>query len=135
MADAVTTQVIEDGIKYAILKFTNISDGASGESAVDKVVPANLSKDGLGNPCTGVVVEKIWYETAVYGVDIFWDATADVPIFTIPKDHTNIQDFSEFGGIWNNAGAGKTGKIQFSTVGTPAAAARYTVIMKMRKVY
>ena len=33
MADAVATQTILDGPKYAVLKFTNISDG-TGESAV-----------------------------------------------------------------------------------------------------
>ena len=36
MADAVTSQTIQDGERKAILKFTNISDG-TGESAVTKI--------------------------------------------------------------------------------------------------
>ena len=36
MADAVTSQTLIDGDLYAVMKFTNISDG-SGESAVTKV--------------------------------------------------------------------------------------------------
>ena len=36
MADAVTSQTLIDGDRYAVMKFTNISDG-SGESAVTKV--------------------------------------------------------------------------------------------------
>ena len=35
MADAVTSQTIQDGEKTAIMKFTNVSDG-TGESAVKK---------------------------------------------------------------------------------------------------
>lgn len=35
MADAVTSQTIQDGQRIAILKFTNASDG-TGESAVKK---------------------------------------------------------------------------------------------------
>ena len=42
MADAVTTQIIQDGPRNAVIKFTNISDG-TGESAVDKVIVGNLS--------------------------------------------------------------------------------------------
>ena len=36
MADAVTSQTIQDGDRIAVMKFTNISDG-SGESGVAKV--------------------------------------------------------------------------------------------------
>jgi hypothetical protein len=36
MADAVASQVVFDGSKTAVMKFTNISDG-TGESAVIKV--------------------------------------------------------------------------------------------------
>src|SRR5262244_3640888 len=121
MADAVASQTIMDGITHAVLKFTNISD-ATGEVAVVKVDPALLSKDGTGRACTDLVIEKMWYETVTMGVDILWDATANVVAFTLPKDHTNSHDFSEFRGIWNNAAAGKTGKIKFTTVGAAANA-------------
>ena len=36
MADAVTSQTIQDGERTAVLRFTNVSDG-TGESAVKKV--------------------------------------------------------------------------------------------------
>ena len=36
MADAVTSQTLQDGDKSVVMKFTNISDG-SGEAAVKKV--------------------------------------------------------------------------------------------------
>jgi len=48
MADAVTSQTIQDGDRIAVMKFTNISDG-SGEAAVAKVDVSvrNLAREGL----------------------------------------------------------------------------------------
>ena len=42
MADAVTTQVLEDGERLYIAKFTDISDG-TGESAVLKIDVSTLN--------------------------------------------------------------------------------------------
>ena len=48
MADAVTSQTIQDGDRIAVMKFTNISDG-SGESAVTMVeVSALRAVSGTG---------------------------------------------------------------------------------------
>ena len=47
MADAVTSQTIQDGEKTAILKFTNVSDG-TGESAVKKQMSLRLLKIAQG---------------------------------------------------------------------------------------
>ena len=47
MADAVTSQTIQDGEKTAILKFTNVSDG-TGESAVKKQMSLRLQKIAQG---------------------------------------------------------------------------------------
>ena len=53
MADALTSQVIQDGGRTAVLKFTNVSDG-SGESAVKKVDVSALAANSQGETCTGV---------------------------------------------------------------------------------
>ncbi len=134
MADAVATQTIEDGARTAILKFTNISDG-TGESAVVKVDVSALSADPVTKAaCTGAVIECIWYSTIGMGVKIFFDATTDVLAWEIPADYSDKVDFSEFTGIPNNAGAGKTGDISFTTVGA-ALNDVYSVILKVKKVY
>lgn len=58
MADAVTTQTIQDGPSTAIFRFTNVSDG-TGESAVAKIDVSALSKDPMtGASCTGVTIQK-----------------------------------------------------------------------------
>ena len=62
MADAVTSQTLQDGDKSVVMKFTNISDG-TGESAVKKVdVSALATQSGTGATCTGVSIQQIWYD-------------------------------------------------------------------------
>jgi len=61
MADAVTSQTLIDGGKQVVMKFTNVSDG-TGESAVTKVDVSALSSSVDGDACTGVVIERIWWQ-------------------------------------------------------------------------
>ena len=126
MVDAVTSQTLLDGARNAVMKFTNISDG-TGESAVTKVDVSALS----GAPSTARI-NKMTVATFGMGVDILWDATADVLAFHVPADTVEEFDFSKFGGIQNNSGSGKTGDIKFTTVGH-SAADRYTIVLELVK--
>lgn len=132
MADAVTTQVLVDDTRRAILKFTNISDG-TGESAVVKVDVSTLASY-QGSACTSVNIEKLEAITDGMGVDLLWDATTDVVIMTLGPDQFFTFDFCRFGGLKNNAGAGKTGDISFTTVGATNGS-RYTIILECLKNY
>ncbi len=133
MADAVTSQTILDGERLFIGKFTNISDGA-GEVAAVKINVANLNRNAFNLACNGVKINKIWAQTQGMGVDILWDATTDVLCETIPENQLYKMCYDSFGGIPNNAGAGKTGNVLFSTVGA-AAGDRYTIIIEGIKTY
>ena len=77
MADAVTSQTIQDGNNTAILKFTNVSDG-TGESAVKKVDVSALEPNSKGDACTSVSVARIYWATRGMGVNIEFDATSNV---------------------------------------------------------
>ena len=133
MADAVTSQTIFDGDKYVIMKFTNISDG-SGESAVKKVDVSALNTDINGNTCTSVAIEKIWWQCIGMKVKLFFDATSDAFIIELGENQSGHHDYSEFNGLINNAGSGKTGDIDFTTVGH-SSGDTYTITLKMRKTY
>lgn len=133
MADAVTSQTILDGERLFIGKFTNISD-SSGESGVIKIDVSALNPSAAGNACNGVKINKIWAQTLGMSVDILWDATVDVICETIPENQFYLMDYSSFGGLPNNAGAGKTGDVLFTTVGA-AAGDRYTIIIEAIKTY
>ena len=133
MADAVTSQTLFDGDKHVVMKFTNISDG-TGESAVKKVDVSALESDIYGNTCSSVAIEKIWWQCIGMKVRLFFDATSDAFIIELGENQSGHHDYSEFGGLSNNAGSGKTGDIDFTTVGH-SSADTYTIILKMRKTY
>ena len=133
MADAVTSQTLFDGDTHVVMKFTNISDG-TGESAVKKVDVSALESDIYGNTCTSVAIEKIWWQCIGMKVRLFFDASSDKFIIELGENQSGYHDYSEFGGIKNNAGSGKTGDIDFTTVGH-SSADTYTIILKMRKTY
>jgi hypothetical protein len=128
MADAVTSQTLFDGQKRAVMKFTNLSDG-TGESAVLKVDVSAL----VGSP-TRVAIERAWVSTAGMQVNLLWDATADVLALTFGTNISTMMDFSSFGGITNDAGAGVTGDLLLTTFGH-ATGEGYVVILEMTKEY
>jgi hypothetical protein len=132
MADAVTSQTLIDQDRVAIMKFTNISDG-TGESAVLKVDVSALSAPA-GKVCSGVSIVRVYASTSGMGVDILWDATTDVIALTLAENQSYEYVFDDFGGIWNNSGAGKTGDIRFTTIGA-ASGDRYTIVLYMTKQY
>ena len=133
MADAVTSQTIIDGPKTVVMKFTNVSDG-SGESAVTKVDVSALNASAYGDACTGVVIEKMWWQCIGMKVQILFDADTDVFCIELGENQSGHHDYSSFGGLTNNAGTGVTGDILFTTVGH-SSADTYTVILYLRKKY
>lgn len=120
MADAVTSQTLVSGSRNLVMKFTNISDG-TGEAAVKKV---DVTDSQLR-------IMKIHYATLGMSVDILWDATTDVLAWNLPEGQVGCFDFTDFGGIQNNAGTGVTGDIMFTTIGH-ASGDRYSIILEMR---
>jgi hypothetical protein len=133
MADAVASQTLLDGERMAIMKFTNLSDG-TGESKVLKVDVSTLTSSASGKACDGVTITKIHASTHGLEVQIYWDATTDVFCWCVPQNSTYTMDFEKFGGLTNNAGAGVTGDVLFSTADA-SAGDFYTVVLEMVKSY
>jgi len=135
MADVVTTTIIEDGPRTAVMHFTNISDG-TGEAGVAKVDVSALSADPASKgACTSVNIECIWYTTKGMGVQIFCDASTNVLAWELIADYGDTLDFSEFVGLPNNAAAGgKTGDVLFTTTGA-SNTDTYSVVLKLKKNY
>ncbi len=133
MADAVTSQTIQDGERKAVLKFTNASDG-SGESAVKKVDVSALAANSAGDTCTGVTINKIWWQCTGMSVKIEFDATSNVLAIGLSEDSTGHHDYSDFSGIPNNAGSGVTGDLDFTTVGA-GSGDTYMIVLELIKGY
>ena len=131
MADVVASQTLLDGERLFIGKFTNISDG-TGETNVVKVDVSTLSANAAGNACTGVKINKIWISTHGLEIRVLWAE----PTIVTQGTQNNIYeiDFSTFGGLTNNAGAGVTGDITFTT-SDQSAGDMYAVVMECIKTY
>jgi len=132
-ADSVTSQIIFEGERSLIMKFTNISAG-SGESAALKVDVSTLTPSNSGFACDRVTVTKIYIANHGMEVRMLWDATTDVPFFLSSPGATQTLDFTGFGGIPNDAGAGVTGDIVFTT-SDASAGDTYWCILEMVKGY
>jgi len=133
MADAVTSQTIQDGQRIAILKFTNASDG-TGESAVKKVDVSTLSANSAGLSCSRVTINRIWWQCTGMSVKIEFDASANVLAIGLSEDSNGYHDYSDFSGIPNNAGSGITGNLDFTTVGHTSGDT-YMIVLEMIKSY
>lgn len=125
MADAVTSQVLVDGERNVVMKLTNISDG-TGEAAVLKVDVSTL----VGAPAS-VKITRIDYDISGMAVNVLWDATTDVTTCILSTGQASL-DFTKMGGLINNAGAGVTGDILFSTIGHTASDT-YSIVLHMKK--
>lgn len=131
MADAVTSQTLIDGDRKAVMKFTNVSDG-TGEAGVLKVDVSTLSANAAGKACDGVAIERIHASLNGMAVNIIWDADTDVTGFVVAPG-TYTFDFTPLQ-LTNNAGAGVTGDVRFTTIGH-AAGDTYTIVLEMVKSY
>ena len=133
MADVVTTKIIEDGPRTAVMHFTNVSDG-TGESAVAKVDVSALCTDNAGRSCSEVRILRISHAIVGMSVQLFFNATSNVLIAELAESSNGHMDFKDFGGIPNNAGSGKNGDILFTTKGA-SSGDTYSITLEMTKIY
>lgn len=126
MADAVTSEVLVDGPRNAVMVFTNTSDG-TGEAAVTKVDVSALS----GSP-SRVRIDRIDYAMAGMGVSVLWDAATDDLAWHLPTSGEGSVSFKDVGGLQNPQSSGFTGDIKFTTVGH-ASADHYSITLHMTK--
>ena len=133
MADAVTSQTIQDGERNLVMKFTNVSDG-TGESAVKKVDVSALATNSKGQTCTKVKIQRIYWATVGMSVKLDFDATSNVLLVGLPADSTGDEYYDSFTGIPNNAGSGVTGDIDLTTTGHSSGDS-YMIILEMIKEY
>ena len=124
MGDAVTTQILSQSPSRLVVKFLNISDG-TGEADVVKVDVSALTP-----ACSLVTIEKVQYMTRGMGVNMYWEANADVLALLIPTDSIGEMTFSP--PISNDAGTGVTGDIGFTTVGHTNGDI-YVIVLTLRK--
>ena len=137
MANSTSIQILEDGPRNVVLKLEGVLDTSDLTSTV-VVDPATLSQiDSFGNPATQLRIDHVLFNIEdSLSVNLFWDATTPVRIEQLVGRGT--VDYAWFGGLPNNSGAGKTGKITATTSNTGAAISAtnilsFSLIIKMVK--
>ena len=97
------------------------------------VTPANLSAvDIAGSAPTRLIIDKISYNIeSPLAVNLYWTATTPVLIASLVNSGDDLE-MKDFGGIWNNAGTGITGAIEYTTSGWTGVTS-FNVILEMRK--
>jgi len=116
------------------MKFYATMSATENETNVVKVNPANLAASNAGGACDAVSILKVTALTHGLEVTMNWVASSPVVIENIPQNNAYTQDYTNIGGLTNNAGAGKTGSISFTTQ-DGSAGDTYTVILEMQKHY
>lgn len=126
MANLLTTQTIIDGARNTVIKVTGVLD--TSDLAYTIVVdPTTL----VPQP-TQLRLDHIDYSVSdQLELRIQWDAT--VPVDIMPLAGRGRMTFWNFGGLQNNAGAGKTGKIGISTKGWTSGTQTFTLVFEMVK--
>jgi len=116
---AFEVQTIIDGHRNVVVKVTGID--------TDTGIAVDVS--ALAPSCTRVNIDRLWFVCASgQTAQIMWDATVDVLAVGLAGNSEDM-DFTKFGGLTNNAGAGVTGDIQVNGVGV----GNFTIILHCSK--
>lgn len=135
MADAVTSQILENGPRRLTMKFTSVSDGG-GEAGVVKVDATASGPGGVviqGQtlfPGVHLKVEEIDYDIKSMGLRIQWVATTNVDMEVLGG--FGVKSYRSSGPLQNPKTTGATGSIAFTTLNANLNAS-YTVVLKMLK--
>jgi hypothetical protein len=67
-------------------------------------------------------------------VKLLWDATTDTICWDLNANYADSEDFTEFGGLANTSGSGKTGDINLTTTGAGSGDS-YVIVLTLIKNY
>jgi len=135
MANVTSTQIVQDGPRNVVIKVEGILDTSDLASTVI-VDPATLG--GMGNTgaikALDLIVDRIQFSVED-GLEcrLAWDASTPTRIVELQGRGT--EKYERFGGLPNNSGAGRTGKILLSTQGwsSPAIPLSFTLLLVLKK--
>jgi hypothetical protein len=131
MANSLSIQILEEGPRNAVIKLVGVLD-TSNQSLTTAVDLSTLNQGGTGPTPTAVRIDMVDYSISdALNVQFYWDATTDViALALVGREDMN---FKGFGGVTNNAGAGKTGNILVQTTGYTSGTQTYTIVLQLVK--
>lgn len=136
MADTVATQILQNGPRNIVVKFTNFSDG-TGESLVKKIDATSTGPYGVSvkgqtfYPGIHLSLYEIHYSIDSMALRLQWEASSNADLAILAPNPGNMK-FVKYGGLTVPVVAGATGSVLFTTEGAVINAS-YTVIMHFKK--
>lgn len=135
MANITSIQVLENGHRNYTVKLTGILDTADvGVTDLIDTTAAGFQTGNKpeGNPYTVQIAEVEYDIEDSLAVNLWWDATSDqLAVSLVGRGELEFNPAMQ-----NNAGAGKTGKLQYSTTGWAASAVlSFNVTLYCKKAY
>lgn len=131
MANSLTTQILEEGPRNVIIKIAGVLD-TSDQALTTAIDVSTINQGGKGPTPDTVRIDHIDYSISdQLEVQLWWDATTDVII--MPIAGRGRMTFWNFGGLTNNAGAGKTGNVLIKTTGYTSGTQVFSVILECVK--
>jgi hypothetical protein len=129
MAIEVTTQILYDGERNAVIQVTGRSDGSGQETNVVKVDVSELNP-----PPARVAIKTLTYDVAGGSIELLWAADENVPFANL--EGSDCIDYQRIGGMQNGAWGelGANGDILLTTHGFELDSV-YTLKFELKKKY
>ena len=135
MANSVQIQTLVDSERNLVVKLVGILDTSNVSLAtlIDPALVAAVNASGLNSQQpTKVAIKKVTYDIEDgLAVNLYWDATADVPIWRFVGRGFVMGDHVGF--LQNNAGAGVTGKVLYDTDGYSSGSLSFSLLIECIK--
>ena len=135
MANSVQIQTLVDSERNLVVKLVGILDtsNVSLTDLIDPALVASVNATGLNSQKpTKVSIKKVTYDVEDgLAVNLYWDATADVPIWRFVGRGFVMGEHIGF--LQNNAGAGVTGKVLYDTDGYSSGSLSFSLLIECIK--
>ncbi len=137
MPNTITQTTLVQGKRTFINYITLVSDGSEETDLL--IFDSSVVYAAVGLTDTlSASIEKVWFtgsKTANAGTIVLeYDASTDVvavPITNSVASNWLVMDFTDFGGLKNYAGSGKTGDVNLTTTGLDAGDS-FIIVLQMR---
>lgn len=135
MANSVQVQTLVDSERNLVIKLVGLLDTSNVSLAtlIDPALVAAVNASGLNSQQpTKVAIKKVTYDVEDgLAVNLYWDATADVPIWRFVGRGFVMGEHIGF--LQNNAGAGVTGKVLYDTDGYSSGSLSFSLLIECIK--
>jgi len=126
MANSFLKQTLVDGSRNAVIKLTGVLD----TSDLGQTTAVDLTT--LSPVPSTVYIDHLDYSISdQLEVQLLWDATS--PLVILPIAGRGRMSYGNFGGLQNNAGAGKTGNILIKTTGWASGTQVFSIVLELVK--